>query len=233
MDREAQRRALAISFYICSCIIVACPIGFWAQWSLGGRNPWIWAIFWLTQGRTGWIRPAMLLYWALIGSFSVGAWSRQLARSRKFQRINGTGIPVDPAFATDNMAVPASPGPASGFSHVATDILDAADRRVPTLSLNARRKSFHALALFMFLPGIIIDVSLLGNLIPPTYPRIACLHPLLLQRCFRPFRVCRIHPLLCSVPVWQIHSHLPARICGLKGQRVCHSQPLLPPHWLC
>ncbi len=41
----------------------------------------------------------------------------------------------------------------------ATEIIDAADKRIPTLSLNARRKSFHALAVIMFLPGIAFDVS--------------------------------------------------------------------------
>jgi dolichol kinase len=54
----------------------------------------------------------------------------------------------------DNQVPPSSPS----LAHVATDFLDAADKRVPTLGLNARRKSFHALATFMFLPGIIFDV---------------------------------------------------------------------------
>lgn len=44
-------------------------------------------------------------------------------------------------------------------SQVATDLLDAADKRVPTLSVNARRKYFHALAVVMFLPGVAVDVS--------------------------------------------------------------------------
>ncbi|PCH42325.1 histidine kinase, partial [Wolfiporia cocos MD-104 SS10] len=42
-------------------------------------------------------------------------------------------------------------------SNVATDWLDAANRHVPTLSLNARRKFFHALAVVMFLPGLVVD----------------------------------------------------------------------------
>ena len=158
-NREAQRRALSLSFYFFSFIIIFGLIGFWTQWSLNGRNPWIWTVVWLTEGSTSWSRPAMLVYWALIGSFTVGTWSRQLARSRKFQRSNAASIPMDPAFATDTTPVPPSPTTGNALSHVATDILDAADKRVPTLSLNARRKSFHALALFMFLPGIVIDVS--------------------------------------------------------------------------
>lgn len=50
-------------------------------------------------------------------------------------------------------------GNGTGVSGVATDWLDAADRHVPTLSVNARRKFFHALAVVMFLPGVIVDVS--------------------------------------------------------------------------
>ncbi|KAI0370375.1 hypothetical protein BV20DRAFT_995158 [Pilatotrama ljubarskyi] len=45
----------------------------------------------------------------------------------------------------------------ANFSNVATDLLDAADKHVPTLSVNARRKFFHALAVVMFVPGIAVD----------------------------------------------------------------------------
>jgi hypothetical protein len=45
------------------------------------------------------------------------------------------------------------------MSLAATEFLDAADKRVPTLTLNARRKSFHGVAVLMFLPGIALDVS--------------------------------------------------------------------------
>ena len=51
--------------------------------------------------------------------------------------------------------------PNANFSNVATDLLDAADKHVPTLSVNARRKFFHALAVVMFVPGIAVDVSTL------------------------------------------------------------------------
>lgn len=46
-------------------------------------------------------------------------------------------------------------------NEMAAEFLDAADKRVPTLTLNARRKYFHGLAVLMFLPGIAIDVSLI------------------------------------------------------------------------
>ena len=47
----------------------------------------------------------------------------------------------------------------SGFGGVASQMMDAADQRMPTLSVNARRKFFHALAVVMFVPGIAFDVS--------------------------------------------------------------------------
>lgn len=48
----------------------------------------------------------------------------------------------------------------ANMTNVATDLLDAADKRVPTLSVNARRKFFHGLAVLMFVPGVAIDVSI-------------------------------------------------------------------------
>ena len=44
------------------------------------------------------------------------------------------------------------------LASAATDFLDAADKRVPTLGRNARRKYFHALAVVMLVPGIAFDV---------------------------------------------------------------------------
>jgi dolichol kinase len=42
-------------------------------------------------------------------------------------------------------------------------MMDAADQRLPTFSVNARRKFFHALAVVMFVPGIAFDVSALAS----------------------------------------------------------------------
>ena len=52
----------------------------------------------------------------------------------------------------------------SNGTNVATELLDAADKRVPTLSLNARRKFFHVLAVVMFVPGVVVDVSAMVHL---------------------------------------------------------------------
>jgi hypothetical protein len=66
-----------------------------------------------------------------------------------------------PAVPAHNISDRASPSPvdAGGFSSVATQMMNAADQRMPTLSVNARRKFFHGLAVVMFVPGIVLDVS--------------------------------------------------------------------------
>ncbi|KAG9104968.1 hypothetical protein FRC06_002888 [Ceratobasidium sp. 370] len=66
----------------------------------------------------------------------------------------GTQVPKPepPASKTSTLV-----GPTRDIQAVATDLLDAADKHVPTLSRNGRRKFFHALAVLMFVPGISWD----------------------------------------------------------------------------
>ena len=163
----------------------------WTKWCLGGRDPWVYAIFYLLEGRKTWSRPVLLVYWALIGIISVAAWNRQLARSRKYRpraignpetapqpTVVSTPTEARPPMSSDPSAPPTPTIPSMisfpnlpngvQMSLAATELLDAADKRVPTLTLNARRKSFHGVAVLMFLPGIAFDVSvgpLLDNLI--------------------------------------------------------------------
>ena len=65
--------------------------------------------------------------------------------------------PKGQAVTSQGIAIPV---PTRDIQAVATDLLDAADKHVPTLSRNGRRKFFHALAVLMFVPGISWDVSL-------------------------------------------------------------------------
>lgn len=166
----------------------------WTRWCLGNRDPWLWAIFRILEGRRKWSRPALLIYWASLGSLSVAGWNRQLARSRRYRAAaahagengnvtgstssgpgpaGGTGgavgdgdYPVSLATGA-TLATGAQPGGSSlgltfpnlNLPNGATDLLDAADKHVPTLGLNARRKFFHALAVVMFVPGVAFDVS--------------------------------------------------------------------------
>lgn len=184
-QKTRYRRMLALGFYVGTTIVVGGLIGIWTRWCLGGRDPWIWVVFWLLEGKNRWSRPALLAYWAALGSLSVAGWTRQLARFRRYRTLNSAGEPMfvpgglmtqDTPEATPTAIsgtgskppTPSSllfPGRAStnrtngAVSSVATDLLDAADKHVPTLKLNARRKFFHALAVVMFVPGIAIDVG--------------------------------------------------------------------------
>ncbi|KAG9315261.1 Fph type histidine kinase [Chiua virens] len=166
-EKPRHRRALAAAFYIGSVVIVTGLIGSWTWLSLGKRDPWLWAIFWV--------------YWALLGSISVAGWNRQLSRSRRYKTRNATsnlgdnGTLSTPPIQTQKSTEPVPPagsataGLGLAFANlpnlpnlpngtqVATDLLDAADKHVPTLSHNARRKFFHGLAVVMFLPGVAID----------------------------------------------------------------------------
>lgn len=162
----------------------------WTRWCLGKRDPWLWVIFWLLEGKRKWTRPALVAYWTALGSLSVAGWNRQLARSRRYWHRNSmtnenlisTTTPDNTALQGTEQtgtitngssscasvgvtgmtfpvlpALPALPSLPNG-TQVASDLLDAADKHVPTLGLNARRKFFHALAVVMFIPGIAIDV---------------------------------------------------------------------------
>lgn len=174
----------------------------WTRWCLGNRDPWIWVIFWLLEGKRKWTRPALLAYWAALGSLSVAGWNRQLARNTRYRRrpmhsvTSEPGVVVPTSFdnsrlhnggqaaALSDMTISPSPTPETGSlglsfanlpnlpnlsnlpqlangANVATDLLDAADKHVPTLTLNARRKFFHGLAVLMFVPGVAFDVSTL------------------------------------------------------------------------
>lgn len=198
-EKQKHRRLLALGFYAGTVLIVGGLIGFWTRWCLGNRDPWLWALFWILEGKTKWTRPALLTYWGALGSISVAGWNRQLARSRRYRHrnvMNGAGelmlnhhgtfegagartsiiglegsdpsTPSTPptesvgplGLSFPNLAnLPTLPNLPNGtnMSNVATDWLDAANKHVPTLSVNARRKYFHALAVVMFLPGIIVD----------------------------------------------------------------------------
>lgn len=185
-EKQAHRRALAAGFYLGATLIIGGLIGMWTRWCLRSRDPWLWVVYWLLEGRKRWTRPALLVYWALLGIISVAGWNRQLARSRRYRPRNAMGgmgeaqnggggtpasepsrPPTPPSSASAmgmtfaSVAMPQLPafphGANLGAALGASEWLDAADRRVPTLGLNGRRKFFHALAVVMFLPGVAAD----------------------------------------------------------------------------
>lgn len=178
-EKKQHRRILALAFYTLAALIIGGLIGMWTRWCLGSRDPWVWAILWLLEGRRPWSRPAFLAYWGLLGSISVAGWNRQLARARRYRHLtnsHGAGVVV-PGVPLLDMTTDAASAPASAsaplvntvavtnvnvdrLTSAATELFDAADRHVPTLGRNARRKYFHALAVIMLVPGIAFDVRI-------------------------------------------------------------------------
>ena len=170
-EKELYRKALAAGFYSGAAAICGGLIGFWAKWLLGWRDPWVWVACWLLEGRRWWTRPILIAYWGLLAAISVAGWTRQLGRARKRRAwLAVTNTNGHSRISVQNSATQAGLGnqqnpsrvPAAepGFGHVASQMMDAANQKLPVLSINARRKFFHALATAMFVPGIIIDVSI-------------------------------------------------------------------------
>jgi dolichol kinase len=157
-EKPTHRRLLAIGFYAGAAIVVVGVVGVWARWCLGWRDPWIWTIFFLLDGIHVWTRPALIAYWGALALFGVAAWQRQLSRARRHRRYIPPGAVRDSTSSTSSAgSIPPAHVYPSGASAVATQMMDAADQRMPTLSVNARRKSFHALAVAMFIPGMAVD----------------------------------------------------------------------------
>lgn len=180
-EKPVHRRLLALGFYAGSALVCGGIVGTWTKWCLDWRDPYIWVVFWLMSGRRPWTRPALITYWGLLAAVAVAGWSRQLSRARRHRRYVVPG-PRDrdrDRDASTNTAQDRSPLPLpeqkgsssprrhshtapqsteqTRLSGVASQMMDAADQRLPTLSVNARRKSFHALAVIMFVPGIALD----------------------------------------------------------------------------
>ncbi|ELU40357.1 dolichol kinase [Rhizoctonia solani AG-1 IA] len=198
-EQLIYRRMLAIGLAAGAVLLVGGLLGGWVRWLLGARDPWLWVLRSLTQGRRSWSRLTLVSWWGLLGSLSVAGWNRQLARSRRHPHINAytsvtarppsqshfkQKLPPTPTSMSEVSAVGTYPPlvprlgslqaqaqsngfkgtttllvPTRDIQAVATDLLDAANKHVPTLSRNGRRKFFHALAVLMFVPGISWDVS--------------------------------------------------------------------------
>nr|XP_018263518.1 dolichol kinase [Kwoniella dejecticola CBS 10117]OBR85676.1 dolichol kinase [Kwoniella dejecticola CBS 10117] len=177
-EKPVHRRLLALGFYGGSALVCGGLVGLWTQWLLGGRNPFVWVVCWFFEGKYPWTRPALISYWGGLAAISVAGWNRQLSRARKHRRytVPGTGSTTNKndantlsssssssnhtSHSTGGMGIGVSAsgnGERDTISGVASSMMDAADQRMPTLSVNARRKFFHALAVVMFIPGIAVD----------------------------------------------------------------------------
>lgn len=148
-----HRRLLALGFYAGTLLVILGVVGPWAYWCLGKRNPFLWVFSFIISGKHAWTRPALLSYWASLALISVGLWQRQLSRARRHRPYV---VPIKDTASSGHSSNTSNHSSAAA-SRVATQMMDAADQKLPTLSVNARRKSFHALAVAMFVPGLAVD----------------------------------------------------------------------------
>ena len=219
-EKPVHRRLLALGFYAGTALVCGGLVGTWAKWCLDWRDPWVWAAMFVVEGKRWWTRPALLTYWGLLAVISVAGWSRQLVRARRHRRYDP---PPQPSRAERNAQItPTTPmehptqthGPGHGNGSGFAQIMDAADQRLPTFSVNARRKFFHALAVVMFVPGIAVDVRLVPS---PSVRQgradnIASIHPPVVQRSIRILQFRRICPIFRPLAFWRFSSSIPERI---------------------
>lgn len=183
--RDLHRRLLAFFFYLFSTLYVVGVLGLWVYWVLDKRNPWLWTFEFVVSGPRWWSRPVLIAYWIVLVSITVIGWQATVLNGKRFRirtgaSNNANGISNS---STNHQTVNAgrigatplgAPGTSAneplevGFSKMKSiassasgDLSAAANQLFPKraayLSLNARRKFFHALAVLMFAPGIAFD----------------------------------------------------------------------------
>jgi hypothetical protein len=193
----------------------------------------------IVEGKRWWTRPALLAYWGLLAVISVAGWSRQLVRARRHRRYDP---PPQPSRAERNAQItttsqvehptpthgPHGHGNGSGFAQM----MDAADQRLPTFSVNARRKFFHALAVVMFVPGIAVDVRQSPVDVPQAND-IASIHPPIVQRSIRFLQFRRIRPVLRTLAFWRVSPSFPQRVPRFQGFWNGYPLAFLPTGRLC
>ncbi|KAJ6631015.1 hypothetical protein B0H10DRAFT_1938590 [Mycena sp. CBHHK59/15] len=145
-DALRARRLLALACAVGAALTILGPLGIWTRWCLRA-DPWLWAVRTVLARRR---RLALLAYWGALGGVSVGGWTRQLARTRRYRAVTE-------AAAADGAASGGEQTPAGALFAAPGELLDRADKQLPMLGLNARRKFFHALVVVMFVPGVAFD----------------------------------------------------------------------------
>ncbi|KAF9507172.1 hypothetical protein BS47DRAFT_1373971 [Hydnum rufescens UP504] len=155
-QREFQRRALASGFYLGVLLIVGAVIGTWTQWCLEGRNPWLWMIFWLAEGRSPGSRPGLIAYWFWMALFSIVWWNSQLVSGGRHRMLH--------------------PPASHGSNTAGTEDDEVGTGRAGFLIVNGRRKCFHALASLCLPLGLCLTVAF-SVFIFAEYVRYFALYP--------------------------------------------------------
>ncbi|CAO1635282.1 unnamed protein product [Parajaminaea phylloscopi] len=177
--RDLHRRLLAGFFYLFAVAYIAGALGLWVRWLLGGRDPWIWTAYFVVSGQRWWTRPALIAHWVLCITASIAGWQAVVSRAKRFRSRNtapGTtshkgNVPVKGSQASASVRGShgtgwgLAPGRASMIAHnrggnAMNEALHSKVKKASHLSLNARRKFFHALAVVLYTPAIALDPAL-------------------------------------------------------------------------
>lgn len=159
-EKDRNRKLLAAASLLGVCAIAFLLHGGWVAWQLQGGllSGWSWAARFIFLGADGvngmhgefsgwkrWTRLALSIYWLASLFFAVGGWQRRLARTRRLRIAQATaasGSSLDKD-VSNQTSVPRDER-RSYHQHVSVDL---------------RRKFFHAMVVIVFVPGIAFDAS--------------------------------------------------------------------------
>ena len=166
--RNLHRRLLAMGFFVLSLTLVLSLLGPWVSWQLGGRNPWLYVIRFTLQGPTWWSRWALVVYWGVLCNIALLSIQLMVNRVWQFATV-GDQVKTQTVTRPATLASAGAPRRAPTASQRAGSMAAArfASRIEPdegtslgpqvAVSVNGRRKFFHALAVLLFVPGLAWD----------------------------------------------------------------------------
>ena len=164
-QRNLHRRLLALAFLVLTVLLVLGVLGPWMWWQLRAQNPWLYSVRFMLLGSRWWSRLALLGYWGILCNIALLSLQLMVNRVWPFATVGDQVRPKrrpeaqPPVQRTAPTATErASTLAATQFAEPSTE-LDESTSLGPALavSVNGRRKFFHALAVFLFVPGIAWD----------------------------------------------------------------------------
>lgn len=136
---QNQKMLVAIAFYVLTATIVLFVIAPICQ-SVTGENPFMWTLDFLYMSPS---RMFLCLYWSLTVITTVVIWVLVL-----------DFVPQSATAATATAAAAAAAG-----NHGGDLYSNNGEGKALTSALNKKRKLFHALAVIMFVPGVLFEVT--------------------------------------------------------------------------
>lgn len=200
--RNLHRRLLALAFFVLSTALVLGVLAPWVAWQLGGKNPWLYIVRFMLQGRYWWLRLALAGYWGMLCNIAllsiqlmvhrvwqyatVGDHAKKPMRPRQDSR---SSAPIRTALSATERA---SALAATQFAEVTEEEGSSLSPQV-AVSVNGRRKFFHALAVLLFVPGIAWD---------PAFMHLAFSTAFALFILGEYLRYCAVYPVGASLHVF-------------------------------